>query len=121
VFAPVPCDRQDDLPEFVRTDKQQRVQAMDEALQALADCRAALADAAPDAAAVAASAATAKSAIGRWLSLVPTEDVSAVDRLLRAVRAADADRDGKLDQAELATLPAPARAVWERRVALVGQ
>jgi hypothetical protein len=69
---------------------------------------------------VSSSAASAKAALGRWFSLVPSDDVLAVDQLFRKVRSADADQNGKLSAAELATLPASERAVWEARVALVG-
>ena len=55
-----------------------------------------------------------------WLALVPEGDVQAADSLFKAVRAADADRNGKLDDRELAELPAKDAATWRARVALVG-
>ena len=58
--------------------------------------------------------------IERWLSLVPKADVERCDALFRATREADANRDGKLDASELATLQSADRATWEARVALVG-
>ena len=47
-------------------------------------------------------------------------DVERCDALFRATREADANRDGKLDASELATLQSADRATWEARVALVG-
>ena len=105
----------DDLDDFVRADKAMRAQAMEDTLQALANCRDAVSAAAPDAEAVASSASAARSGITRWLSLVPKEDVTRVDALYRAVRAADANRDGQLDKAELTTLPPADRSAWEAR------
>ena len=110
----------DDLDDFVRSDQQQRALAMEDALQALENCRAALALQPADAEAVASNAAAAKGGIERWLSLVPKADVERCDALFRATREADANRDGKLDASELATLQSADRATWEARVALVG-
>ena len=67
------------------------------------------------------SAAAAQQGIRRWLSLAPASDVVAVDKLYRAVRAADSDPpDGKLSDKELMTLTEADAATWRKRVALVG-
>lgn len=110
----------DDLDNFVQQDKQQREQAMADALSALEGCKRALAAEVPDAELVANSAAAAQSGLERWLSLVPSVDVEKASALFLATRKADANRDGKLDKAEMATLPDDQRAVWEKRVAYVG-
>jgi len=109
-----------DLDTFVRQDKQQREQAMEDALSALEGCKKALAAEVPDTALVASSAAAAQNFLERWLSLVPSVDVEKVSALFLATRKADANNDGKLDKAEMATLPDDQRAVWEKRVAYVG-
>ena len=109
-----------DLDDFVKQDKQQRTQAMEDTLSALEGLQTTLTSKAPEADAVTGAAAKAKSGILRWLSLVPSEDVQACDALYRAVRTADANRDGILDDNELGTLPETERSVWKRRVELVG-
>ena len=110
----------DDLDDFVRADKQQRALAMEDTLAAMESCQKSLAAKAPDADAIVGAAAAAKGGIARWLSLVPKADVERVDALYRAVRMADANRDGKLDATEAATISPADAATWERRVALVG-
>ena len=110
----------DDLDFAVKTDKAQRREAMEDALNSLEACKRALEQPSPDAAAVAGAATAAQKGIERWLSLAPASDVQAVDRLFRAVRAADKSLDGKLDAAELASLAPSDAAIWRARVTLVG-
>lgn len=73
-----------------------------------------------DAAAVEKCARSCQQAINGWFSLVPTSDVSSVDKLIGDIRAADQDRNGKLNKLELDTLPDTSRQVWERRTLLFG-
>ena len=75
----------------------------------------------PDAAELAADARAAQEGMARWLSLVPQPDVQRAASLYAAVRAADADRDGKLSPLELESMPEGVRALWKARVAYVGQ
>ena len=75
----------------------------------------------PDAAELAADARAAQEGMARWLSLVPQPDVQRAASLYAAVRAADADRDGKLSPLELESMPESVRALWKARVAYVGQ
>lgn len=70
--------------------------------------------------AVVAEARAAQGGIARWLLLVPMADVAEADTLFRAVRAADADGDGRLSESELATMDEDKRKEWRARVALVG-
>lgn len=110
----------DDLDSFVDADKQARQEAMNAVISALRELRDALkagAAATPDEAmraSVTAKAAAAQRAMERWMSFVPALDVQRVDALLRAIRAADADRNGKLTGAELSTLGPDEQSLWKR-------
>ena len=110
----------DDLPEFVRDDKLQRRQLMQDVIGGMEACKQALEASQPDAAAVSSAVASAKRSMSAWLSQVPESDVAAAKELYVAVRTADADRNGKLDKAELLTLGDAERETWKRRVAYVG-
>lgn len=110
----------DDLAEFVKSDKQQRLAAMEDTLAAMETTKIALASPGPDVGAIVGSTGAAQRALARWLSLVPPSDVDRVDKLFKAVRVADADRNGKLSKEEAASLSAEDRATWQARVALVG-
>ena len=110
----------DDLDDFVRTDKQQRAQAMEDTLQSLEACKNALGAKEPDAGMIANTALAARDGIARWLLLVPSEDLARVEQLFLAVRKADTNRNGRLESDELAALAPADRTTWEARVALVG-
>ena len=110
----------DDLDDFVRTDKQQRAQAMEDTLQSLEACKNALGAKEPDAGMIANTALAARDGIARWLLLVPSEDLARVEQLFLAVRKADTNRNGKLESDELAALAPEDRTTWEARLALVG-
>jgi hypothetical protein len=107
---------------LVEADKSNRQQAMEDALGGLRRLKELLeAKQKPSPEAVAAEARAAQEGIARWLLLAPIKDVAEADALVRVVTAADADRDGRLSEAELATLPEPHRKEWKARVDLVGQ
>lgn len=112
----------DDLDDFVKQDQQQRMQAMEDCLSALESMQSLLAaqTGPPPPEALTAFSEKAKGAIIRWFSLVPDDDLQAVDALLRAVGKADVNRDGRLDDKELATMQPAEQTTWQRRVALVG-
>ena len=110
-----------DLDAFVEADKLARQEAMAGVISALRELRDALRGgeaATPPGdemrATVQAKATAAQRAMQRWLSFVPALDVQRVDALLRAVRAADADRDGKLKGGERSRLGPEEQALWQR-------
>lgn len=109
-----------DLEEFVRSDKLQRQRYFQDILADMEACRTALDASRPDASLVSSAVSSAKRNMAAWLSLVPEADLVAVDSLFRAVRAADTNQDGKLDEAELRSLTAVDRATWMARVEYVG-
>mmetsp|Transcript_6442 Transcript_6442/g.16194 ORF Transcript_6442/g.16194 Transcript_6442/m.16194 type:complete len:95 (-) Transcript_6442:540-824(-) len=94
---------------------------MEEVMRALRRMKEELRKPAPDGGEVAADARAAQQAMGRWLSFVPQADVERATRLYANVAAADADRDGKLSEAELRTLGEGDRAAWKARVAMFGE
>lgn len=107
---------------MVEADKATRQQAMEDALGGLRRLKELLeAKQQPSPAAVAAEARAAQEGIARWLLLAPVADVAEADALVRAVGAADADRDGRLSPPEIATLPERQRKEWKARVDLVGE
>ena len=107
-----------DLQEYIRLDKEARVDAMDDALNNMEALKNDLGG--TDKKAVEGDIEAAQAALNRWFSMVPQKDIEAVDTLFRATRVADVNRDGKLDAQELETLSEQDRDVWKKRVALVG-
>jgi hypothetical protein len=107
-----------ELPEYIRLDKEARFGAMEDALNGLEGVKNALL--ASDEEAVRSSMADARSGISRWFAFVPEADRDAVAELYQKARQADANRDGKLDDAELSTLDEVNRARWKRRIQIVG-
>jgi hypothetical protein len=107
-----------ELPEYVRLDKEARFGAMEDALNGLERVKTALL--ASDEEAVRNSMADARSGITRWFAFVPEQDRVAVAELYQSARQADANRDGKLEDAELSTLDEVNRARWKRRIQVVG-
>ena len=59
-------------------------------------------------------------AMRRFLAFVPVPDVQAVETLLQSVRVADTNRDGKISDAELATMPPAQREQWREVQKLIG-
>ena len=99
-------------------DKTARQDLMESTMDALQQLRAELAKPAPEGSAVEASAEQARAGVAKWLGRAPRRDVERVGELLLSVRRADADRNGELSQAELATLSDADRAAWTARLAL---
>eukprot|EP00966_Prymnesium_polylepis_P023607 543287-Prymnesium_polylepis.1 len=89
-------------------------------MDALQQLRTELKDALPAPAVVRGCAARAQDGVARWLALVPAADVERVGGLIRAVRAADVDRNGELSAAELATLTQGDQLTWKKRQDLFG-
>ena len=110
----------DDLDQYVADARKRRELQMEAVLGAMDAMRAALNAKAPQLADVASRAKEAQAAMGAWLALVPEADVRRADELFRATRTADTDRNGRLDQRELAGLAEADRLAWQARVALVG-
>jgi len=69
---------------------------------------------------VKADAEAAQRALTDWFSYVPSEDVQAVGKVFVAVKSADTDRNGRLDDKELQTLSEEDRSIWKKRVDLFG-
>lgn len=107
-----------ELPEYIRLDKEARFGAMEDALNGLERVKDALL--ASDEEAVRNAMADARSGISRWFAFVPESDRVAVADLYQKARQADANRDGKLDDAELSTLDEANRARWKRRIQVAG-
>ncbi len=116
-----------ELPEYVKIDKEERFQSMEAALQAMESLKTHL------------SAALSKddnvddiktllrsdvdqvqASLNRWFGLVPKQDVERVAQLYVSVRKADVDRNGRIDEKELATLTDDDRAIWKKRIDYIG-
>ena len=61
-------------------------------------------------------ALAAQSALASWFSMIPSENVQAVEQLFVKVQKADVNRDGRLSDDELAALSPDDQQVWKRRV-----
>ena len=109
-----------ELPEYIKLDKEQRLQAMESTLQFLEQLKQVLADDIGNDDLVISNAQDASSSLQKWFDMIPSKDFEAVDQLFRSTRAADGNRDGKLDDKELATLTDTEREIWKKRVKLVG-
>ena len=104
----------------VDADKLARQEPMLQTMEALQQLRAELKDTLPAPAVVRGCAARAQDGVARWLAQVPKADVEKVDALIRAVRAADTDRNGELSPSELDKLAPADQATWNARQALFG-
>ena len=104
----------------VEADKAARQEPVLSTMEALQELRAELKSTLPVAAVVRGCAARAQDGVFRWLAQVPATDVQHVDALIRAVRAADLDRNGELSPAELSTLPPDQQTTWKARQSLFG-
>jgi hypothetical protein len=62
----------------------------------------------------------AVNSIERWFALVPEIDRRGVAELLQSVRAADTNRDGRLDETKLQAMNETDRKLWKKRVQLAG-
>ena len=113
-------DTDQELPEYIKLDKEQRLQAMESTLKFLEQLKQVLADDIDNDDLVMSNAQDASSSLQKWFDMIPTQDFEAVDQLFRSTRAADANRDGKLDDKELATMTETEREIWKKRVKLVG-
>jgi len=109
-----------ELPEYIKLDKEQRLRFMEETLQNLESLTKVLGSTDINADAVQRDVDSAQTSILAWFSMVPTEDISNVDKFFKVTRIADNNRDGKLDTAELSTLSESDREMWLRRVTLFG-
>ena len=103
---------------LVDADKLARQETVAGAMEALQQMRTELKTPEPNAIVVLGCARRARDGIGGWLARVPSTDVERVSVLLKSVRAADANRDGQLSDAEMATLAPADRETWKARLAL---
>jgi len=104
----------------VDADKLAKQEPITQAMEELQKLRTELKDPLPAPAIVRGCAARARDGVDRWLGQVPAADVERTYALIRAVRAADVDRNGELSPAELTTLPATDQQVWKARQNLFG-
>ena len=104
----------------VDADKLAKQEPITQAMEELQKLRTELKDPLLAPAIVRGCAARARDGVDRWLGQVPAADVERTYALIRAVRAADVDRNGELSPAELTTLPATDQQVWKARQNLFG-
>lgn len=110
----------DDISEFVQGDKASHTECITSVTDHMEALKKELDGTVPNADTVLAEAKAASASMQAWLSLAPQADVEKAAALFLATRKADADRNGKLDTAELATLSDVDRAIWKKRVDLYG-
>ena len=104
----------------VDADKLARQNGIISTMEALQQLRTELKDPLPAPAVVRGCAARAQDGLAQWLAQVPAADVERVGALIRAVRAADMDRNGELSPAELGTLQPADQLTWKARQDLFG-
>lgn len=108
-----------ELDEYIRLDRDERFESMEQTLSNMNRLYKDL-QANKDQKTLELDANTAKAALDRWFSLVPKQDVDRVAQLFVDARKADINRDGKLDDKELATLDETTRSIWKKRIDYVG-
>lgn len=118
-------DTNRELSTYINLDKDERLNYIDSTLKSLESVKNTLKRVSTTAASVDEDIlmndiGSAQKSIKAWFAMVPTQDVDAVENLFRMTRGADANRDGKLDASELATLPEKEREIWIKRIALAG-
>ena len=106
--------------ESVDKDKLARQEPMVRTMEALQQLRTELKDPLPAPAVVRGCAKRAQENAAIWLGQVPAADVERVDALIRAVRAADKDRNGVLSPGELEALSPADQQTWKARQELFG-
>ncbi len=111
-----------ELLAYIKIDKNERLGYIDSTLKSLESLKNNLkkGEGEVDEDILIADAENAQKSITAWFSMLPSEEVEAVDKLFRMSREADVNRDGKLDASELATLPDKERDIWLKRVVLIG-
>lgn len=105
----------------IQFDREQRLQLMESTLQSLEKLKQALSEDINNDDLVINSAQAASDYLQKWFDMIPSKDLDDVDQLFKSTRGADANRDGKLDTKELATLTEEQREVWKKRVKLYGE
>jgi hypothetical protein len=109
-----------ELKEYIRLDKGERFNSMEDALNSLKELFETLKKDSPSDADVKGCVNQAGTSLDRWFALVPPSDMERVGKLFIAARQVDVNRNGKVELEELATMSEEDRVVWKRRVALVG-
>eukprot|EP00525_Craspedostauros_australis_P003633 CAMPEP_0198114264 /NCGR_PEP_ID=MMETSP1442-20131203/5694_1 /TAXON_ID= /ORGANISM="Craspedostauros australis, Strain CCMP3328" /LENGTH=307 /DNA_ID=CAMNT_0043771537 /DNA_START=48 /DNA_END=971 /DNA_ORIENTATION=- len=115
-----------ELGEYAKLDQTERINSMEDTMKSLQALLTTLQESSKTSTEqqqqpyVQAYALQAKQNLDRWFALVPSADVEKAERLFVATRQADANRNGKLEESELATMDEESREVWKKRVALVG-
>uniref|UniRef100_A0A6U3NLH8 Calmodulin n=1 Tax=Ditylum brightwellii TaxID=49249 RepID=A0A6U3NLH8_9STRA len=108
-----------ELKEFIKLDQNERYEAMEATMKHLNDLKDSLGKGNADK--INADAEAARKSLSDWFALIPSSDVKAVEKLFRAVRLADKDRNGRLSEGELAALSDTDRNIWKKRVNNFGE
>jgi hypothetical protein len=109
-----------ELSEYIRLDKAERFNAMEDTLDDLKNLRASLETKTQDSQVVQDYSSRAKLSLARWFALVPRSDVERVEKLYGSARAADANRNGKLEKEELESMLEEDRVLWQKRIDYIG-
>lgn len=109
-----------ELKEFIRLDKEERFNSMEDTLNSLKDPLASFKKESPDSFEVQQCANQARLALDRWFALVPAGDVDKAAQIFLSARKADINRNGKLEKEELETMSEEDRMIWQKRIDLVG-
>jgi hypothetical protein len=109
-----------ELTEYIRLDKAERFKSMEDALNDLKNLLASLKTKTQDSQVVQDYSNRAKLSLARWFALVSRSDVERVERLFGSARAADANRNGKLEKEELESMLEEDRVLWQKRIDYIG-
>lgn len=106
-----------ELPNYVLLDKESRFEALDSTMKNLESLKKVLADKNNRNADVVNDLALAsQSSLQSFFSLIPDQDVKAVEELFVDVKKADTNGDGRLSDDELVFLHPVEQEIWKRRV-----
>lgn len=102
-------------------DKDERFHQVDDTLKNVEAIYKALQQNPPNPVDVQRFANQARSSLDSWFALIPSSDLDKVSKLFVAGRKADTNRNGQLEDDELANMEAEYREVWKRRIELFGR
>ncbi len=106
-----------ELPNYVVMDKQARYDALERTMKNLEDLKKVLGkENLTDAMIIEGYAKDAQIALSSWFTMIPDNELKAVEELFVHVKKADLNRDGRLSDDELATLSIQEQQLWKKRV-----